>query len=223
MTTFPTPPPEPHPLRLVATLFVAGLCSGLGLVSVNIFTAPLIAANKAAALERAVLEVVPDSATMQELELFGEGEGGRGKPRVFAAYDGSGQFRGYAIKSQDFGFQDVIELIFGYDPAGQVITGMEVLASKETPGLGDKIYKDEEFVAQFEALAVEPSVELVKKGKKSAPNQVEAITGATISSRAVVEKIIRSACQEVLELLPRDPPPAPAPPPPPSDGEGGER
>ncbi len=64
---------------------------------------------------------------------------------------------------------------------------MEILDSRETPGLGDKIYKDAAFVANFASLSVDPEIVAVKKGNKSAPNQIDAITGATISSKAVVK------------------------------------
>ena len=63
---------------------------------------------------------------------------------------------------------------------------MTVLESRETPGLGDKIYKDAKFVAEFRTLVVEPVIELIK-GHGDKANQVDAITGATISSRAVVK------------------------------------
>ena len=63
---------------------------------------------------------------------------------------------------------------------------MKVLESRETPGLGDKIYKDAKFVAEFRELVVDPVIELIK-GHGERANQVDAITGATISSRAVVK------------------------------------
>jgi electron transport complex protein RnfG len=67
-----------------------------------------------------------------------------------------------------------------------VIIGLKVLESKETPGLGDKIFKDADFQLNFTALQVLPEIESVKKGEKQRENQVEAITGATISSNAIV-------------------------------------
>ncbi|MFT5765223.1 MAG: electron transport complex protein RnfG, partial [Saprospiraceae bacterium] len=75
---------------------------------------------------------------------------------------------------------------FGYDDTLKVIIGFEVLESKETPGLGDKIFKDADFQTNFTALAVEPEIVPVKKGAKQKPNEVEGITGATISSKAIV-------------------------------------
>ena len=71
------------------------------------------------------------------------------------------------------------------------MVGMEILQSRETPGLGDKIYKDADFVANFSALSADPQIVTVKKGTRSAANEVDAITGATISSKAVVQIINR--------------------------------
>ena len=65
---------------------------------------------------------------------------------------------------------------------------MKVLESKETPGLGDKIEKDSTFVEAFEGVGA-PIVG-VKKGRESgAHEEVVMITGATISSRAVIDII----------------------------------
>jgi electron transport complex protein RnfG len=120
---------------------------------------------------------------------------------LFGGYDDKGRLLGYAIPSAGPGFQDTIRLIYGYLPAERLVVGMEILESRETPGLGDKIYKDTAFVANFRTLAVDPEIVTVKKGTKSAPNEVNAITGATISSKAVV-RIINEGNARWLERLP---------------------
>jgi len=111
---------------------------------------------------------------------------------------------GYAVPGAGAGFQDTIKLIYGYDPSRRVIVGMQVLDSRETPGLGDKIITDDEFLANFEALAIEPSMVAVKKGKKVNPNEVDSITGATISSEAVVKILNESSRQWAPMLTPQD-------------------
>jgi len=186
-------PPEPGSARLVATLALAGLCSGVAIAGIYEVTLPTITANKARELQEAVFKVVPGASTMQPLveadgTLATSPEGQEG-PTIYATYGDDGHFIGYAIPSEGPGFQDVIALIFGYDPARKVVVGMQVLDSRETPGLGDKIFKDMEFVGSFDELAVDPQIDVVKKGAKSAPNEVDAITGATISSKAVVRII----------------------------------
>ena len=127
-------------------------------------------------------------------------EGGANDDALFAGYAADGELVGYAIPTAGPGFQDIISVLYGYLPDKREVSGMEVLESRETPGLGDKIYKDLAFVANFDALAVDPEIVAVKKGTKTQPNQVDAITGATISSKAVV-RIINEANQRWLERL----------------------
>lgn len=187
---------EPGSGRLIATLGIAGFFSGLILVGVYLFTLPMIQANRAQALERAIYLVLPGSTSFKALAL-GNGslvpaeevpaeKGGEEPARIFAGYDKAGKLVGFAIPAEEPGFQDIIAGIFGYSSGQQAIIGFEVLDSKETPGLGDKIKKDAGFQGNFQALAVTPEIIAVKKGEKRAANEVEAITGATISSKAVV-------------------------------------
>ena len=191
--------------RLVATLTLAGALSGLAVVGAYRLTLPAITANQAAALERAVFEVLPGATRMEAVVWRGDrleplaGNAGDA-PVVYAGYAADGSRVGYAIPTAGAGFADTIKLLYGVDPVSRRVIGMAVLESRETPGLGDKIYKDPEFVAEFAALAVDPAIELVK-GHGEAPHQVDAITGATISSRAVV-RIIGAANGEWLPRLP---------------------
>jgi len=196
---------EPGPLRLIVTLGVAGLVSGLCLVGAYIYTDPLIKASKARALEAAIYEVLPGCTKFDVYELKGDhlekARAGAGTElRVFLGYDKGGAEIGYAIQSQVAGFQDVVAGIFGYVPSSKTIIGFKVLESKETPGLGDKIIKDARFLENFKQLAVEPEIVLVKHGEKQQPNEVDAITGATISSRAVVS-LLNTGMKDWKEIL----------------------
>lgn len=196
----------PESVRLAGTLTVAGLLSGLVIVGVHQWTEPTIRANKARALREAVFQVLPGSERMERRVWTGEAlapaaeDPVPGEPSVYAGFDGTGRFVGWAIPAEGAGFQDTIRLLYGYVPEREEIVGMRVLESRETPGLGDRILKDPAFVAEFEGLAVEPRVESVKGGG-DAPNQVDAITGATISSEAVVE-IINGGNDAWLPRLP---------------------
>ena len=176
-------------LRLTLTLGVAGLVSGLLLVGAYEWTLPRIKANEAKAMERAVLKVVPGSKVVKRLRKTTQGleeVGGDSESPVFGAYSSDGKLKGYALMGAGPGFQDTIVLIYGYDPHRKLVTGLEIIDSRETPGLGDKIFKDAAFGAEFKALSVEPAVTLLKGSGSTEPNVVDAITGATISSRAVV-------------------------------------
>ena len=181
-------------IRLVVTLAVAGLISGVAIIGIYEATLPTITINKARELREAVFKVIPGVTQMQKLvyrngELIPSTETKRDEQPVYGGYDADGGFIGYAIPGAGPGFQDTIGLLYGYKPDRQLVTGMEVLESRETPGLGDKIFKDTDFVASFKELMIEPEIVAVKKGKRSKPNEIDAITGATISSKAVVRII----------------------------------
>jgi len=214
----------PETPRLILTLTVAGLLSGLAIVGAYQATQPRIRANNARALRQAVLEVVPGAETLQPLvwrdgalqapgtagSTAGNGGAGRAAdrsgdlPTVYGAYTAAGGFVGYAIPAAGAGFQDTIRLIYGYQPETERIVGLQILESRETPGLGDRIYKDPDFVAEFRDLAVSPRIEAVK-GHGEAPHQVDAITGATISSKAVIS-ILNAGNDEWLDRLPEEAP-----------------
>ena len=188
---------NPSPARLVTTLTVAGLLSGLIIVFVFEVTLPTINAYKAKVQREAVFKVLPgitrfERLVYEENRLAATIEEEVGQEFVFGGYDDQDQLVGYAIPGAGPGWQDTISLLYGYLPQRRKVVGMEILESRETPGLGDKIYKDAAFVANFDDLSIDPEIVTVKKGQKSAPNEVDAITGATISSKAVV-RIIQQA------------------------------
>ncbi|MHC4513954.1 MAG: FMN-binding protein [Planctomycetota bacterium] len=193
--------------KMVFVLSMAGLLSGLLIVLVYEFTLPMIEANRARALREAVFKVVPGSSALQRLEqrdgkLVAVPDDSDGRA-IYGAYNDDGDFMGYAIPGQGVGFQDVIRLIFGFNPTKRHVVGLEILESKETPGLGDKIFKDAPFQENFRALEVAPEIVLVKNGTKTAAHEVDSITGATISSKAVVN-ILNAANKEWLPRIPAE-------------------
>nr|VFK61032.1 MAG: electron transport complex protein RnfG [Candidatus Kentron sp. UNK]VFK69583.1 MAG: electron transport complex protein RnfG [Candidatus Kentron sp. UNK] len=196
---------QPGSLRLILTLTLAGLFSGLAIVGIYDATLPRITANKAMALQTAVFKVLPGVKALREV---GYGDGRLFIPEtrapeiesVYAGFDGQDRLVGYAIPAEGPGFQDTIRLLYGYRPDRGRITGMEILESRETPGLGDKIYKDLDFVASFQGLRADSPIRAVKKGAVSDSNAIDAITGATISSVAVV-RIINQANARWLSRL----------------------
>jgi Na+-translocating ferredoxin:NAD+ oxidoreductase subunit G len=203
---------EPGSFRLVFTLGLAGFLSGVVLVTVFLITKPMIEANKAAAIEKAIYKVLPGCSSFETLVLndgklekealrTGKEEKDKGeKAIVYVGFDNTGKLIGFAIQGAQSGFQDIIALMVGFEAANKTIIGYEVLESKETPGLGDKIFKDEDFVANFKALTVEPEIFAVKKGEKKNPNEVETIAGATISSKVIV-KILNQAVTDYKDPI----------------------
>jgi len=196
---------SPSSLRLVLTLAIAGLVSGVAIIGIYETTLPTITENKARELREAVFKVLPGVSQMQAL-VYRDGElvvveaPDKDEPVIYGGYDEQSDFVGYAMPAAGPGFQDTIAILYGYKPGEKIVVGMEVLESRETPGLGDKIYKDAVFVGGFSALSVEPEIFAVKKGTKSQPNEIDAITGATISSKAVVRIINETHAQWSAQL-----------------------
>ncbi len=191
---------------MLATLGIAGMLSGATLVGVYTVTAPRIERNRAEALEKAVYEVLP-GAEKREAWVLRDGalvvsEPESGEEAVYAGYNADGARVGFAVPTEGGGFQDTIRLIYGVDPERRLVLGMRVLESRETPGLGDKIIKDQAFVGAFFELAVDPGLSATKKGA-SKPGEIDAISGATISSKAVVN-IINRANEQWLPHMPAE-------------------
>lgn len=213
----PTEAPVNHKPRtpawpLYRALVGVGVVCGLLIVSAFVLTFPVIARNEAEALQQAVFQVLPGAVAKTTFALGADGRfrlaqaGDTAQQLVHAGYAADGALVGVAIEAQGMGYQDVIRLLYGYAPGRQAIVGMRVLASKETPGLGDKIEKDPNFIANFSALDVSldaagqglaQPIEAVKQGTKTAPFQIDGITGATISSQAVAAILRQSSAQWV--------------------------
>lgn len=214
----PEPKPPTSSFKLVTTLAVAGGVAGFFIVLVHLWSQPRIEAYQARVLGEAVEEVLGGPETTSTFFLH-EGAFTASPPasadtasldRIYVGWDESGAPLGIAAAAGEPGFQDVIGLIFGFDPGSGDVLGMKVLESKETPGLGDKIIKDSAFVREFRG--VQTPLEGVKPARATgAENEVDMITGATISSQAVVDIINNrvAALEEALEALWQEGVPAP--------------
>jgi electron transport complex protein RnfG len=197
-----------------------GLVCALAIVTAFRGTAPTIAKNRAEFLRKAIFNVVPGAASSGAFR-FVEGKGfvaippkegdAGGADVVYAAYDAQGNLAGIAIAAAGMGYQDTIRLIYGYSPEKDAIVGFQVLESRETPGLGDRINSDPDFLSNFRELSVrldaalaalEHPLKLVKSGERREPWELDAITGATVSSRAVTDILTKSTAVWIPRLKP---------------------
>jgi len=130
-------------------------------------------------------------------------------PRLFAGYDEKGTLIGIALEGSGQGYADAVRILYGYSPACACINGFTVVSSRETPGFGDKLKSDAAFLANFTALDARLDSEqknlanpivTVKHGTKRQPWQIDAISGATVSSRAV-GRAINDSASRVLPVL----------------------
>jgi len=200
---------------MIRTLGLLATICGVLIVSAYQVTLEPVAANKKIALERAVFKVIPGASSVKE---FIAGPAGvepagatvpEGAVKFYAAYDQAGGLKGIAAEGAGKGYADTVRVMFAYNPAKQTITGMGVVSMRETPGIGDKITTDQAFLKNFEALdvklaadlkALAHAVKVVKHGSKQNPWEIDAIAGATVTTKAVGRGINDSA-QKLLPLL----------------------
>ena len=183
--------------RLLATLAFGGAFAGALVAYVYQETLPAIQASADARISGAVREVLAAPASLDTLYLIGDtlsvappaGVELRAATKVFVGLDDKGTRTGVAVEAAAPGFADDVRLMIGFDPATGALTGFAVLAQKETPGLGSKIEEDTAFRAGFRGKAA--PLTGTKTGA-TGPSTVQTITGATISSRAVIGIINRA-------------------------------
>jgi len=158
-------------IRLASTLALFCVVSSGLLAYVFLLTAPVIARNAEAAFESSLREVLPGAETFKRLSA----------PEATPVYEGyKGETAvGLAVQVAPRGYSGEIRMLVGVDPQLQV-KGLKILAQKETPGLGTNILKPS-FIGQFIGKGTTDLLEPKK--------DIDAITGATISTRAVSEGV----------------------------------
>ena len=202
-------------IKMLKAMLVIGIISALLIVSAYQLTLPRVLKLKAEALEMAIFKVLPGTVSTQTFGINAKGEltkiedAENSESIYYAGYDKNKKLVGYAIDAAGQGYADIIRVLYGYDPNEQILIGFQVLESKETPGLGDKIEKDQRFLDNFKALDVsltndrkiKNKVITVKQGEKQNPWEIDGITGATISSRAIGKIIGLSTAKDVPILF----------------------
>lgn len=193
--------------KLLAMMTGAGAIAGLLIVSAYTATLPRIEQHQGEVMQAAITEVLKAPASYDTLYLYNgalaksvpAGTDTKKLEKVYLGHDASGKRIGFAVSAAENGFQDLVTLMFGYDASAHKLIAMKVIGNKETPGLGNKIETDSEFVNGF-VNAVVPINGVKKDRGKSGPSDVVMITGATISSRAVI-RIIDNAIARWQPLM----------------------
>ncbi len=179
-------------LKQAWLVLVLAVCFGAALAGVHVGLSPRIEANRRAAIYDAIPVLVEGAVgeKAEQIEL-----GGR---RVYRAYDAEQRHLGWVIQASGDGFVDEVELLIGLDLEAERITGIHVLQQSETPGLGAGI-TEQDWREQFAGAEAERPVRLVSE-RPDEPNEVEAITGATVSSESVRD-IVNAAVADVREAI----------------------
>lgn len=175
------------------------VASGL-LATVNAITAPKINLQAEKELEDSLKEVLPQGEKFEPVQKEKE-------IIYYKVYDKEGKLLGAAFKASSKGYSSVIETIVGMTKDG-TINAIKVLSQSETPGLGARITEIKEEKTIFEFMNGKKSSGIRKpwfqeqfsNRKISDLDNVQAITGATISSKAVIDSV-KAKAKEIEGLL----------------------
>ena len=127
------------------------------------------------------------------------GKGRVTRTDIYRALDGNGNSIGFAFVAAGAGFADKIKLVIALDGKCEKFFGFKVLSSNETPGFGSKITED--YLGDQFKSAPAGQIELAKAGRpEKIDSQIIAISGATVSSEAVV-KIFNKYINRIKEQL----------------------
>jgi electron transport complex protein RnfG len=184
-------------------LIVASFFFGLLIAVANAALSEKIEQNRINKLNRLTRTLLPEAENFLALDTeieIDSIQGKKDKVKVYKAVSGD-KCVGWSFNAAGSGFADKIELVVAVDKNFQKIAGFEVLASHETPGFGDQI-KYNYFRDQFNGAPAE-ELALVKAGEgspKKIDSEIVAITGATVSSEAVV-KIMNNSITQIKSQM----------------------
>lgn len=176
-------------IKLSSILCIITLVAALLLSGVNKLTAPRIAQAEEKASREAMLKIIPEADSFEVLN-----------ENVSAAKRGD-EVIGYCVKTTTTGYGGDIVIMIGLDIEA-VVQGIEILIHSETAGLGAKITEDS-FKSQFRGKY--PILQVVKNETEN-KGEITAISGATVSSRAIasgIEKANGLVEEAIKEVIPK--------------------
>ncbi|MFO8048452.1 MAG: FMN-binding protein [Desulfosudaceae bacterium] len=190
-------------------VLVLAMFYGAALAGVHLNFSPIIEENKINETRQQIPELIfgpaggkQDSASRESLqsERLRVTAGGNGRQKSYSVFQATRENKilGWVAKASGQGYADEVELLIGLSPRAGKITGLFVLGQKETPGLGAKIVEPD-WRAQFAGQTTDSKMKVVKDGADE-PHEVDAITGATISSQVVCNIVNKTVADLKPEL-----------------------
>ena len=169
-------------------LIISSFCFGLLIAVTSAALSPRIEQNEQDKLNNLmkglIIEAEDFEMTIEGVQIPGR-KGKVARTDIYRALDGNGESIGFAFVAVGPGFADKIKLVIAVDGSCENFFGFKVLSSNETPGFGSKIKED--YLGEQFRNAPAGKVELVKTGDAGKiDSEIVAISGATVSSEAVV-------------------------------------
>lgn len=177
-------------------LILASILTG-SLVAVNNYTDPIIHKNEELKANTSILDALGI--------LHGEDDIEESFKESITTVEKSGQLfyisrdKEVAFRFAGSGLWGPIKGVISLLPDLKTIKGITVIHQEETPGLGDRI-GEKEFLERFKSKKLEPQLLILSPGKAVKDNEVDGITGATLSCKAF-ERILNSESKRCIPLL----------------------
>lgn len=178
-------------IKITLTLVVIYLIGGLILAVVYAKTSPIMFKNNAEAKKQALKQLMPDA---DDIKKLGDWAIHERHAEYFIAKKGD-ETIGYVVQSFGKGYSSYIDTLIAVDKDFKV-QKINILHHAETPGLGDEIETDS-FKGQFK----DKDMEHLKVLKTETTDYIQAISGATISSRAVTEDAVKNGVDFLIKTI----------------------
>jgi len=184
-------------IRIFVFVIALGSVSALLLAGVEKYTRPLVFKVEELRKKMGIMDVlgVPyDRQGAEEIFSKNVRVENKGGYEFYIGRDGS-----IAFEFSGSGLWGPIRGLVALEGDKKTIKGIKIMHEEETPGLGGRI-EEEGFLAQFRGKSVYPALVFVTGGGAKGANEVDAITGATITSRAL-EDILNTTIKNKVSLL----------------------
>jgi Na+-transporting NADH:ubiquinone oxidoreductase subunit C len=189
-------------IKMIIFVLVLGAVWASALVAVDRVTRDRIEAYNREKVRKSILTALGIEYEGKSIdELFKSGiteekiaDGKKGEKSIYRTTDGA-----VAFEVTSSGSQGPIRAVVALEEDLDTIRGINIVDNTETPGLGDRVLADKNMV-KFKGKKLKPKFLVVREGEAKGDNQVDAITGATLTSKAV-EKLLNKAVAEQIPLL----------------------
>lgn len=178
-------------LKITMNLVIIYLIGGAILAVVYAKTSPIMFRNAVIEKQRALKALIPEA---DKIEKMGDWTIHEKHAEYFVAKKGN-DVAGYIVQSFGKGYSSYIDTLIAVDKDFNV-QKINILHHAETPGLGDEI-ETESFKGQFKG----KDFDHLKVLKTETTEYIQAISGATISSRAVTEDAVRNGVDFLIKTI----------------------
>ncbi len=186
-------------ISMILFVLILGSILTFVLIGVNYYTKPIIEKNEVVKLKARVMDAFGISYNIEDIEkVFSEN----------VKIETENNVKYYFTENNEISFEIMgkglwgpITGILALNPDLETIKGITIIHQEETPGLGGRI-AEKEYLSSFIDKKIIPKLEIVSPGKAIKENEVDGITGATMTSKAF-EELINSQVQKHISNLKR--------------------